>query len=516
MTQTANILPTSRRDFFRQATLAAKSITVAALGTSTARAAGSSDSEDELIYMSATKLAGLIRAKKVSATEAVEAYIARQIEVNDKLNAVVMNCFSRARAEAKAADAAAARGKWMGPLHGVPITIKDSLDTEGVISTGATFGRQQFIPEKDATVVARLRAAGAIVLGKTNTPEFTLGGLGGISTTSNLLYGAAHNPYNLAHSTRGSSGGAGSIVAAGGAAFDIGSDWGGSIRGPAHANGIVGIKPTCVRVPRTGHIVDYGGVFDLWQQLGPMARRVEDIALVTPIISGPDYRDAACAPVPWRDPAKVDLSKLKVAYFAENGTSTTSPATIKTARKAAEWLSEIAVDVVEDCPKDIMTDLYAARSALVSGDGWQFYKRLADKWGTKNMSPSVKARVDNANPISSAAYVKAWQKHDLAKSRMLRWMMSNNYDVIICPTAASAAVPIDDDDNFPFQEKGWSYRGIFNTTGWPGVVVRCGTADDGVLPIGLQAVAGPWREDICIAVASYLEMRSGGWKRPAI
>ena len=185
------------------------------------------------------------------------------------LNAVVMNSYARARAEAKALDAKAARGDFAGPLHGVPMTIKDSLDTEGVITTGATYGRQQYVPTKDATVVARVRKAGAILLGKTNTPEFTLGGLGGISTASNLLYGSSHNPYDLTRSTAGSSGGAGAIVAAGGAAFDIGSDWGGSIRGPSHNNGIAGIKPTSVRVPRTGHIVDYGGIFDLWQQLGP-------------------------------------------------------------------------------------------------------------------------------------------------------------------------------------------------------------------------------------------------------
>ena len=142
------------------------------------------------------------------------------------------------------------------------------------------------------------------MLGKTNTPEFTLGGLGGISTASNLLYGGSHNPYDLTRSTAGSSGGAGAAVAAGRAAFDIGSDWGGSIRGPAHNNGIAGIKPTSVRVPRTGHIVDYGGIFDLWQQLGPMVRRVEDLELITPLISGPDFRDASCAPAPWLDPAR--------------------------------------------------------------------------------------------------------------------------------------------------------------------------------------------------------------------
>src|ERR1043165_4488456 len=309
----------SRRDFLQRAGLLsaaslAGGLVATARGTPNGNgsgAQGSTDPNDELIFMSAAKLAELIRAKKVSAREAVDAYIERQIAVNDMLNAVVMNCFARARAEAKALDEKAARGEFVGPLHGVPITIKDSLDTEGVVSTGATVGRQQFVPKKDATVVGRVRKAGAILLGKTNTPEFTLGGLTGISTASNLLFGGSHNPYDLTRSTSGSSGGAGAIVAAGGAAFDIGSDWGGSIRGPSHNNGIAGIKPTSVRVPRTGHIVGYGGVFDLWQQLGPMCRRVEDLALITPILGGPDFSDAACAPVPWADPAKVDLKKLR-------------------------------------------------------------------------------------------------------------------------------------------------------------------------------------------------------------
>ncbi|MFL6578031.1 MAG: amidase family protein, partial [Povalibacter sp.] len=222
--------PLPRRDLLRMFT---GKTALAAAVTAATTASASTDKSDEIIFMSAKKLAGLIRSRQISALEAVDAYIDRQLAVNDRLNAVVTNSYARARAEAKALDARAARGDFAGALHGVPITIKDSLDTEGVISTGATVGRQQYVPPKDATVVARVRKAGAILLGKTNTPEFTLGGLSGISTASNLLFGGSHNPYDLTRSTSGSSGGAGAIVAAGGAAFDIGSDWGGSIRGPS-------------------------------------------------------------------------------------------------------------------------------------------------------------------------------------------------------------------------------------------------------------------------------------------
>jgi amidase len=493
------------------ATLAA-----AALTQPDARAA--TDTGSEIIYMSAKKLAGLIRAKQVSALEAVDAFIARQLAVNDRLNAVVMNCYERARSEAKALDARAAKGEWAGALHGVPMTIKDSLDTEGVITTGATFGRQQYVPTKDATVVARVRKAGAILLGKTNTPEFTLGGLAGITAASNLLYGASHNPYDLSRTTSGSSGGAGAIVAAGGSAFDIGSDWGGSIRGPSNHNGIAGIKPTSVRVPRTGHIVDYGGIFDLWQQLGPMCRRVEDVALITPIISGPDYRDASCAPVPWADPNKVNLKKLKVAFCVDNkatGEAATDEDTKATVRQAAKWLETATASVREDVPQEVLERLREARSKLSSGDGGAFYQRLADKWHTQNISPLRKQMMTNAIVLSSADMVEAWENQDLCKSQMLDWM--KNYDVFICPASNKPAQPIDGKaNNRNNSPDGWPYTGVFNCTGWPVVVVRCGSSADGKLPIGLQVVAAPWREDICLAVAAYLESQSGGWKKPPI
>jgi amidase len=506
-------LDSGRRDFLRGhgglKTLAAAAATAAATSAHAAN-----DTGDQLIFMPATRIAALIRAKKVSAAEAVEAFIARQLDVNDELNAVVMNCYARARKEARELDQKAARGEWVGPLHGVPITIKDSLDAEGVISTGATYGRQQYVPKKDATVVARVRKAGAILLGKTNTPEFTLGGLEGINTTSNLLYGSAHNPYDLTRSTSGSSGGAGAIVAAGGSAFDIGSDWGGSIRGPAHNNGITGIKPTSVRVPRTGHIVGYGGIFDLWQQIGPLARRVEDLALITPIISGPDFHDAACAPVPWPDHRAVDLKKLRVAYFATNGVADTDGDTQKTVSTAAQWLEGTTASVKEDLPAAILTDLYEARSALTNGDGWAFYKRLAAKWGTQNYSPAVMERMKTLTPLSTAEVVQAWDKADDAKSRMLQWLTAS-YDVLLCPVAGKPAEIIDRPPDTSRHGR-WSYTGAFNSTGWPVVVVRCGNSADGKLPIGVQVVAAPWREDICLAVAGYLESRSGGWKRPPI
>jgi amidase len=463
-----------------------------------------SDPSDEIIWMSATKLAAQIKSKKVSAVEATRAYIARIEQVNPKINAVVQTCFARALEEAKAADAALASGKVLGPLHGVPMTIKDSLDTAGVVTTGGTLGRVNFVPKQDATVVARARAAGAILLGKTNTPEFTLSGVPGISSTWNLIYGLTRNPYNNLHSSAGSSGGAGAIVAAGGAAFDIGSDFGGSIRGPAHACGIAGIKPSTGRVPRTGHIVDYGGIFDSYQQVGPMARKIEDLILITSIIAGPDGKDAGLVPAPFLNPADVALPKLRVAYFKSNGVSSPTAETQAMVQKAAEAMSTLGASTREDI-HPFYKEAVELRSKLRLADGNAWMKRLADKFGSKTVAPSLKFTEPNN---TTAEFVAMLQQQDVYRRAMMSWL--KNYDVIICPANAGPAPRID-----AGRDSNVSYTQIYNISGWPALVVRGGTSPEG-LPLGMQVVARPFREDVAFAVARHLETTLGGWQKPAI
>ncbi len=201
----------------------------------------------DITSASATDLAARIRSKQISSKAVVEAYLDRIAVVNPKLNAVVQLTADAARKEADEADAALARGEVKGPLHGVPVTIKDTLETTGVICTGGTKGRANYVPKADATAVARLRAAGAIVLGKTNVPE-----LAGAIETDNLVYGRTNNPYDLSRTPGGSSGGEAAIVSAGGSPLGLGTDAGGSIRIPAHFCGLAAIKPTSGRVPRTG------------------------------------------------------------------------------------------------------------------------------------------------------------------------------------------------------------------------------------------------------------------------
>jgi amidase len=193
--------------------------------------------------------------------------------------------------------------------------------------------------------VARLRAAGAILLGKTNTPELTLSG-----RTSNLVYGVTRNPHNVNHSPGGSSGGAAAIVASGGSPFDIGSDFGGSIRYPAHACGIAGLKPTTGCVPRTGHIVDYGGMFDSFQQVGPLARRVEDLITILPIISGPDDIDAAIVPMTLGDPASASRRDLRIAFYASNGIEEPTADVQQAARTCATLLADAGARTTEARP----------------------------------------------------------------------------------------------------------------------------------------------------------------------
>jgi len=265
---------------------------------------------DDITSASAGELANAIRSKKLSSRVIVEAHLERIAKVNPKLNAVVQLTAEAARKEADEADAALARGEIKGPLHGVPITIKDTLETAGVICTGGTKGRANFVPKADATAVARLRAAGGIILGKTNVPE-----LAGAAETDNLVYGRTNNPYDLTRTPGGSSGGEAAIIAAGGSPLGLGTDAGGSIRIPAHYCGLAAIKPTSGRVPRTGQFPMPLGARNPVFHVSLIARKVQDLALALPIISGPDFRDHSIVGMPLGDPTKVVLRDLKVAYF---------------------------------------------------------------------------------------------------------------------------------------------------------------------------------------------------------
>ncbi len=491
----------ARREFMA----GAAAFTAASILVRGARVRAAPDLEGRgLTELSVREMAELVRKRSVTAVELVEAHLQRIEEVNPRINAVVTLAADRALAEARRADEMLASGKVMGPLHGVPFTIKDSLETEGVRSTAGTLGRAFHVPDRDATVVARVRAAGGILLGKSNTPEFTMGG-GGRGTV-NLLFGTTRNPYNLEHSPAGSSGGAGAIVAACGAAFDIGSDLGGSVRGPCHANGIAGIKPTSGRTPRTGHVPGYGGLFDSWQQLGPMARRVEDVELLMSIICGEDMEDAFCFDVPLGSASDVRIDRLRIAFYTDNGVMTPTLETQRAVREAAAMLREAGAAVTEDIHPGYRHDYeLAAKARAAEGGCWQ--QRLLDRYGTDVPDPGLAARI-TGEFMPTPEFLEVMEEVDHSRSRMLHWM--RNYDAILCPVNARPAPKLSDTP-----EQNSNYTRIYNATGWPAAVVRGGWSPDG-LPIGVQVVGHPWRDDIALAIARVIESNTGGWRKPTL
>jgi amidase len=454
---------------------------------------------DPLYYSSAVALAHAVRARELSSEEITGAFLDRIEEVNPTINAVVQLAAEEALARARDADAAVARGDELGPLHGVPITLKDSIDTAGIISTGGTLGRASHVPEEDATVAARLRAAGAVLLGKTNTPELTAS-----YETNNLVYGETHNPYDLTRSPGGSSGGAAAILAAGGSALDIGSDTGGSIRVPSHCCGTCGLKPTSGRVPRTGHIVGFGGFLDFITQLGPMARYVEDLALTFPIIAGVDWRDPAIVPMPVRDPGAVNVADLRVSFHTDNGIATPTPETVEAVRRAARSLVADGGTVDETRPESIETT-YDIIHALWEADGGDSIRKALARAGTTEHSLDW---LPGLGPVSMKEFGDLLDRWDAFRVKMTGFLES--YDVILSPVNGSPALPHSEFDGL---DPRFSYTQTYNLTGWPVVVVRAGTSPEG-LPIGIQVVARPWREDVALAVARRLEQTVGGFQPP--
>lgn len=455
----------------------------------------------ELTTQSATDTARALQAREVSSVEVVSAYLERIDAVDPALNAVVQTAREAALDRARRADAALSRGVIWGPLHGVPMTIKDSFETAGVITAAGTKGLESYVPERDATVVERLRAAGAILLGKTNVPEITLR-----FTTDNYVYGRTNNPYDTARMPAGSSGGAAAIVAACGSPFDIGSDTGGSIRIPAHFCGIAGLKPTVGRVPRTGHIPFLElGAGEALTQVGPLARRVEDLNLILPIIAGPDGHDPAIVPMPLGDPAAVDLKKQRVAYYVDIGvTPPPTPKTSEAVRSAASALAEVGASVREDLPPGVRTAPSFWREIFVA-DGGAGVRRLLEKLGTEQMHPFLEWS-QQGEDLPASEYNQLLSRWNELRRDGLAFL--EDYDAIICPVNATPATL--HSEPTPFK-----YTHLYNLLGWPVAVVRCSTSPEG-LPIGVQVVARPWREDVALAVAGFFEQTFGGWERPRL
>jgi amidase len=457
---------------------------------------------EDLPSRGALELAELLRTRQISCTELVTACLERIHVVNPLINAVV-RLADDAREHARAADKDLGAGRIAGPLHGVPFTIKDSFDTAGLVTTAGTVGWRDRVPDRDATVVARLKAAGAILLGKTNTPEFTWS-----DETDNDVYGRTSNPYDLERTPGGSSGGAAAIVAAAGSPFDVGSDTGDSIRQPAHVCGIAGIKPTTGRVPRTGHWPSYQGLFQSFTQLGPLARRVDDLAVVLSIIAGPDGEDPYVAPVSLGDPDAVRVRGLRVVTFGDNGIRTPTQETVAAVAAAARALADEGAIVEERLPPSL-ADAWAAWDGLIRADGFAWLRRLISASGTQGMgSYDTRGWVTLRSPLPGDELTALIERADAIRGRLGAWM--RDVDLIVCPAMPQPAIRHGESTADWFAD---TYSDVHNLTGWPAVVVRGGSSAEG-LPIGVQLVAAPWREDIALAAARIVEARSGGWQPP--
>src|SRR4051812_29277591 len=290
-------------------------------------------------------MAEQIREKRLSPVELVRAHLARIDQRNPKINAYVHVDAERALDSARAAEFAVMRNDDLGPLHGVPISIKSSISVTGMPYEAGTKLRAGAVGETDAPLVSRLRNAGAIILGMTNTPELLMAW-----ETDNLLYGRTNNPWDLSRTAGGSSGGEAAAIAAGCSAGGIGSDGGGSIRVPAHFTGICGLKPTPGRIPGTGHQPACLGPFSLIGVVGPMARTVADLAAMFDAIAGWDEDDPMAAPVALQPDATSLLGGLRVAYFEDDGRTPVTAETRAAVRAAAHAAAEAGCVVEESRP----------------------------------------------------------------------------------------------------------------------------------------------------------------------
>ncbi len=341
----------------------------------------------------------------------------------------------RVRRAAQDAEIAVIQKKTLGPLHGVPISIKSSLAVEGMRCESGTRLRAGFVPSQDAPLVARLRAAGAIVLGVTNTPELLMAW-----ETDNLLDGRTNNPWDLERTPGGSSGGEAAAIAAGMSAGGVGSDGGGSIRVPAHFSGICGLKPTPGRIPATGHYPVSAGPFALIGVVGPMARTVADLKILFEVMQGPHVGDTCAAPVPLRWPSEDKTRTLRVGYFEDDGRTPVTPETRAAVRTAAEALSGAGFQVEHFQPEGLEEARQLWHKLFVVAGGMLL--RPMFKGRESDLSPMLKEFLEwsAAEPaLTGENLLEVWIQRDELRARFLSQMQQ--YPDPIVPGGCDPCIP---------------------------------------------------------------------------
>jgi Asp-tRNA(Asn)/Glu-tRNA(Gln) amidotransferase A subunit family amidase len=446
-------------------------------------------------------MAELVRSRQISPVDLVNAHLTRIECLNPKLNAFIELRADQALTEAQTAEKAVQRGDALGPLHGIPISIKSSIAVAGLKFECGSRTRAGLIAKKDAVLVQRLKRAGAIVLGNTNVPEMLMA-----YHTDNPLYGRTNSPWAPERTPGGSSGGETAAVAAGLCAAGIGSDGGGSIRVPAHFSGICGLKPTPGRIPSTGHWPESAGPFALLGVVGPMARSVEDLDLLFRVIAGFDTGDPMAAPIQLHDVSDDQLRNLTIGYFEEHAAAPVTPETRTAVRTAVSALKDSGLRVEHFEP----SVLNEAREHW-----WTLFVRLA----AEMLVPEFKGREWETSTIltysdrssSKEELLAAWFGRDQLRLCLMQQMA--RVPVLICPVCSVSA--------FRHGEREWrvagkqisymdamSYTQWFNLLGNPAVVLPIGSSPEG-LPIGVQIVGQPNAEELILKVARVIEQALG-------
>jgi Asp-tRNA(Asn)/Glu-tRNA(Gln) amidotransferase A subunit family amidase len=459
-------------------------------------------------FSTIVELAASIRSKKISPVEIIQSHLRRIAFCQLKLNAFVHLDADAALAQARAAETAVLHGRPLGPLHGVPLTLKSCIDVAGWPCPAGSLLRKNYVPRTDAPLVSRLKAAGAILLGNTNTPEFLMA-----YETNNLLTGKTSNPWNLAYSSGGSSGGEAAAIAAGCSMGGVGSDGGGSIRVPAHFCGICGLKPTPGRVPATGHFPSCSGAFGWIGVVGPLARTVADVRVLFEVLAGPDAGDTHSAPVSLRSYSEKELRSTRIGVLASSALGNATPETHAVVQRAAKLLSDrgFLVEPFELHGLDRALELW-----------WFFFGPVIAHLLTGNfaghesqLSPMLREYLSNATspaPLSLDQFIQSCAERDLLREKILRQM--DTIPILLSPVSSAPA----------FRHGEGNYKSAtgyldtmrfsqwLNLTGFPGVSVPVSLSSEG-LPIAVQIIGRPFEEELILGVAEALE-QSRGPRRP--
>jgi Asp-tRNA(Asn)/Glu-tRNA(Gln) amidotransferase A subunit family amidase len=470
-----------------------------------------------MLHAPACEIVRLVEGGDLSAAEIVRAHIHQIGRLDPVLHAFVDLRADDALAEARSQDEMAARGVARGPLGGLPVTVKSAIDVQGLRCEAGSPSRLGVKAEKDATVVSRLRKAGAIVLGTTNVADMLMG-----YESVNPLHGRTVNPWDRDRTPGGSSGGESAAIASGCSAAGIGSDGGGSIRVPAHFTGICGLKPTPGRIPTTGHQPACYGPFSIIGVVGPMARTVGDLYAVFRAVAGWDAGDPLAAPVPVAPLEPQARSRIRLGFFEDDGRVPVTVETRAAVRAAARSAQDAGFVVEEFRPSKLdrareLWDIFFCEVALL------VLKDLLK--GAEVELPILKEylRRRGRTPTSLASLTSpdltsAWIDRDILRARLLGEMETHR--VLICPVASIPA--------FRHGERSWmidgaevsyldamSYTQWFNVLGNPAAVVPVGTSREG-LPIGVQVVGRPFEEELVLSVAAAIERAGGGYRRPPV